>query len=254
MRETGKEKVLKILITNDDGIMADGLIRLAKAAAVHGEVWVVAPDRQRSAASHSITLHTHIDLHPYELPVEGVHAFACSGTPCDCIRVGSLNVVPGRPDVVLSGINFGYNAASDIQYSATAGAAFEAVFQGRPAIAFSEGADGCHEVTDAYLKDILAELLKEPVRPGQIWNVNFPDCPLSDCRGVLRDRAVSPSAFYYDSYSEQEKLEGGGMRLMVVGARNDQAEEGSDMRAIMDNYVSVGLVNNIGWPILAEKR
>ena len=239
----------KILITNDDGIMADGLIRLAAAARKHGEVWVVAPDRERSAASHSITLHTYIDIRPYEFPVEGVHAFACSGTPGDCIRVGSLNIVPRKPDYVLSGINYGYNAASDIQYSATAGAAFEAVFQGVKAIAFSEGAGECHEVSDRYLAEILEELLQKPYVPGQIWNVNFPDCALADCKGVLRERTVSEAAFYYDSYSETERLENGGMRLMVVGARNSKAEEGSDMRAIVDGYVSVGTVSNIGYGI-----
>ena len=140
----------KILITNDDGINADGLIRLVKAAREFGEVWVVAPESQRSAASHSITLHKPIDVYPCELKLEddcgkvhsdsvqtvkgntdtkdsmalagddghrscNVHAFSCSGTPADCVRVGSLNIMPERPDVVLSGINYGYNACSDIR-------------------------------------------------------------------------------------------------------------------------------------------
>ncbi|MCR4760978.1 MAG: 5'/3'-nucleotidase SurE, partial [Oscillospiraceae bacterium] len=95
-----------ILLTNDDGIAADGLIRLARAAAGFGEIWVVAPDSQRSAASHSISLHSPIDVFPHDFPVEGVHAFSCTGTPGDCVRVGSLNMMPHRPDVVLSGINF----------------------------------------------------------------------------------------------------------------------------------------------------
>ena len=103
-----------ILITNDDGIFADGLIRLAATAKSFGEVWVVAPESQRSAASHSITLHSYIDVRPAAFPVPGVHAFASSGTPGDCVRVGSLSVMPARPDIVLSGINYGYNAASDI--------------------------------------------------------------------------------------------------------------------------------------------
>ena len=119
----------KILITNDDGIDSDGIIRLAQVAKEFGEVYVVAPDGQRSAMSHSITLRHSIEAWEVEFPVEGVKAYACNGTPGDCVRIGVLNIVPGRPDNVFSGINYGYNVATDLQYSATAGAAFEAAFQ-----------------------------------------------------------------------------------------------------------------------------
>ena len=102
----------QILITNDDGIFADGLVRLASIAKEFGDVWVVAPDGQRSAASHRITLHQPVDVNPaVDFPVEGVHAFSCSGTPADCVRVGSLYVMKKKPDLVLSGINYGYNVA-----------------------------------------------------------------------------------------------------------------------------------------------
>lgn len=130
----------KILITNDDGIDSDGIIRLAKIAVEFGEVWVVAPESQRSAMSHSVTLRHGIEAWKVDFPVSGVHAYACDGTPADCVRIGVLNIVPGKPDHVFSGINYGYNVASDIQYSATAGAAFEAAFQKVHTIAFSEDA------------------------------------------------------------------------------------------------------------------
>ena len=236
----------RILITNDDGIASDGLRRLAEAALDFGEVYVVAPDAQRSAASHSITLHAPVDLSPYPLPVEGVRAFSCSGTPCDCVRVGSLNVMPSPPDAVLSGINRGYNAATDIQYSATAGAAFEAAFQGFPAIALSEDAGPCHEVTDAFLREVLSKLLETPLGWGQIHNVNFPGCPLSECRGILWDRTVSRGLFFRDRYREIRTLPGGGVRLMVDGIPSRDNEPGTDFRALCENYVSVGVVNNVG--------
>ena len=242
----------KILVTNDDGIMADGIIRLARAAKEFGEVWVVAPKEQRSAASHSITLHTHIDIYPQEFPVEGVHAFACSGMPADCVRVGCRMLVPQGPDLVLSGINYGYNSASDLQYSATAGAAFEAVFLGIPGIALSEGADPyykgtspCHEAADAFLRDILAELVTKPYLPGRIWNVNFPFCPLSECKGVLWDRKVSASSFFYDRYVKTEDRPNGGIRCRVEGIYNEEGEEGTDFMALVNNFVSVGLVQNL---------
>lgn len=239
---------MKILITNDDGIRADGIIRLARVAKEFGDVWVVAPESQRSAASHSITLHSEIDIYPCEdFPVEGVHAYYCSGTPGDCVRVGGLNVMPERPEVVLSGINYGYNCASDIQYSATCGAAFEAAFQGYHAIALSEGACDCHQVTDKYLRQVLSELLDKELAPGHIHNVNFPGCSLGECQGILYDRKISRGMFFKDTYDVVEKLSDGGLRYMVNGHYNEENEADTDFRAITDKYVSVGVVNNVGY-------
>ncbi len=238
---------MRILITNDDGIEADGIIRLAHVAREFGEVWVVAPESQRSAASHSISLHNTIDIFPCEdFPVDGVKAYSCSGTPSDCVRVGGLSVMPQKPDVVLSGINYGYNVASDIQYSATAGAAFEAAFQGYHAIALSEGCKG-HSVTDKYIREILKKLLDEPLASGFIHNVNFPECELGDCKGVLYDRKVSKGMFFKDHYNVVEELDDGGLRYMVEGVYSPEAEPETDFSAILDNYVSVGVVNNVGY-------
>ena len=234
----------KILITNDDGINADGIIRLAQAATEFGEVWVIAPDSQRSAMSHSITLRHSVDAWKVDFPVPGVHAYACSGTPGDCVRIGSLNIVPEKPDHVFSGINYGFNAASDIQYSATAGAAFEAAFQGIHTIAFSEDACEIHEVTERYLKEIIAELLNKPLGVNQIWNVNFPGCQLAECNGILRDRKVSTAAFYVDRYIETTVSEDK-VSYMVEGIRNYSALEGTDLKAIFDNYISIGIATNI---------
>lgn len=235
----------KILITNDDGIEADGIIRLAKAAQKYGEVWVIAPESQRSAMSHSITLRTYIDAWEVDFPVEGVHAYAISGTPGDCIRVGILNLMPSKPDVVFSGINYGYNCATDLQYSATAGAAFEARFQGVRAIAFSEGMTDCHEVTDKYLDSVIAELIDKELGYGEIWNVNFPDCKAGEEKGILHDRTVDSGSFYHDGYIE-EKLENGVIRMRVNGIYNEEANEGTDFKAIVDKYISIGIVKNIG--------
>ena len=237
---------MNILITNDDGIESDGIIRLAQTAKEFGSVWIVAPAEQRSAASHSITLRHSLEIHPHAFPVEGVRAFSCTGTPADCVRVGCRSIMPERPDVVLSGINYGYNMASDIQYSATAGAAFEAEFQGYPAIAFSEDMSTCHEVTDRYLKELMEELIKEPYVPGTIINVNFPGCTLKECKGILRNRRVSRLAFFEDSYNVLQRFSDGGMELMVEGVHEDEKDPGSDYDAVLENYVSVGTVSNIG--------
>ncbi len=236
----------QILITNDDGIRAAGIMRLAQTAKKYGDVWVVAPGEQRSAASHSVTLHSPIDIYPCkDFKADGVNAYACSGTPADCVRIGSLNIMPSRPDVVLSGINYGYNVASDIQYSATVGAAFEASFQGLHGIALSEDACECHEVTDAYLDSVLEKLFDLPLGRDQIWNVNFPGCSLKACKGVLENMIVSDSVPFDDHYDVIKTLENGGNRYMVNGIYREEASEGTDFYAVIHNYVSVGKVTNI---------
>ncbi|SNU09538.1 5'-nucleotidase /3'-nucleotidase /exopolyphosphatase [Lachnospiraceae bacterium] len=235
----------KILITNDDGIESEGLLRLVNVAKDYGEIWIVAPDDQRSACSHSITVHGTIDIYPYDYKVDGVNAFVCSGTPGDCVRVGSLSVMPYRPDVVLSGINKGYNAATDIQYSGTCGAAFEASFQGYLGIAISEGFRGVHEVTDKYLRELLEEVIDKKLDLGQIWNINFPECPLTEFRGILRDRTPSHGKFYDDSYKVIEELPGDGKRYVIDGREVRESEEGSDLRALFDNCISIGVVDNV---------
>lgn len=235
-----------ILITNDDGINADGLLRLAKAAQKYGDIWIIAPDSERSAASHSLTIRHSIDVYPVDHPIAGISAFSCSGTPADCVRLGSISIMPKRPDIVLSGINFGYNSATDLQYSATAGAAFEAAFQGIPAIALSECANGCHETTDAFLDELLERYIDIELSYGHILNINFPGCSISDCKGILDNRTVSRGMFYRDNYKLVENLENGGMRYKIDGIYNEDCEPGTDFEAIVNGYVSVGTVSNIG--------
>jgi 5'-nucleotidase len=150
-----------------------------------------------------------------------------------------------KPDVVISGINYGYNAGTDIQYSGTLGAALEGAFQGIHAIAFSESADPCHETADNYLADMLAEALNVKLGYGQVVNINFPHGPLSECKGVLRDRSISRGMFFSDTYKKISDKDNGTSEYMVDGKWTAIGEEGSDIKAIMDGYVSVGIVSNI---------
>ncbi len=236
----------KILITNDDGIDSEGIVRLAFAAEDFGEVWVIAPIRQRSAASHSITIREPVDVYPHDFPVKGVRAYSCSGMPADCVRVGSLGVMPYKPDVVLSGINDGFNMGTDLQYSATVGAAFEGAFQGFLSIALSEKFGAPREVTDAYLKEVLKECLEMKVLGNQVINVNFPGCSISDFRGIRRNCRTSGCSVFKDHYNVIEKLEDGGIRYMVEGEHNEECEEDTDFRALMENHISIGIINNVG--------
>ena len=234
----------EIMLTNDDGIFTDGMERLARTASKLGEVWIVAPDSERSGKSHAASFHSSIEAWEVDYPVPGVRAFASTGTPADCVRIGLLNIIPGSAEFVFSGINYGFNLATDLQYSATVGAAFEAAFQKKHVIAFSEDASPVHEVTDRYLEEIMIELMEKPLEADQIWNVNFPSCTLSECRGILRDRKTFLGEFYKDRYNETP-LENGRISYMVEGIRNWEGEEGTDLKAILDNYVSIGRANNI---------
>jgi 5'-nucleotidase len=233
----------KILVTNDDGIDSDGIRRLAETAAKFGEVWIVAPCKQYSAMSHSATFWTPIDVWPVDFPVEGVHAFATSGTPSDCICVALNAVLPFKPDAVFCGINKGYNIASSIQYSGTCGAAFEASNQGCHTIAFSENHEGSTEVADKYIEEIAAVLIDKPLGVNEIWNINFPGCTLEECKGVKYDCTVSQHQFFSGGYNVV-KRDGDKVTYMIDYKPVWEAEEGTDLRAVIDNYVAVGKVKN----------
>ena len=232
----------KILVSNDDGIDSEGLKRLVEVAVKFGEVWVVAPVKQFSAKSHSATFWEPVDVWPVDYPVEGVHAYVTSGTPSDCVSIGLTAIVPGGPDVAFCGINCGFNIASDIQYSATVGAALEAANHHIHTIAFSESHEGGHEVTDKYIEQLASELIDKPLGRNEIWNVNFPNCSVEECRGIKYDTVVSQDDFAggYDVVAK----DGNKVSYIVNFDRNWDGTEGTDLKAIIDNYVSVGKVKN----------
>ena len=233
-----------ILITNDDGIDAPGIKQLAEASLKYGDVYVVAPDGQRSAMSHSITCKEPVKVWEYDMQIDGVTACACSGTPADCVNIGVKQLLPKTPDYVFSGINKGYNISSDVQYSATLGAAFEGRHLGIHSIAFSRGAGDCKEVCDRYLLEMMEYCMQNPQGRNQVWSINFPECPLAECKGIKTGTVVFTDGFYDDSYSKESE-EAGVKGYRISSKRIWDAPEGTDLRAIIDNYVSVGFVNNV---------
>ena len=234
----------KILIANDDGISSEGIARLAAAAGKFGDVWVAAPERQCSGMSVRLTIFDcEMAVREVDFPVPVRGAWSVDGTPADCVKVALLTLLPCRPDLVLSGINDGMNAGLDINYSGTIGAATEAVLNGIPAIALSMKDDRSTAVTDAYLEPVLAELLEKPLRDGCFWNVNFPTCPLAQCRGVLYGRVPEKHSYYENRYHcvrEEPRVRYLTPRATVL--RAEQTCEGSDIHAVLNGYVSVGQV------------
>lgn len=234
---------MRILLVNDDGIAADGIIRLARAAVRFGEVWVAAPDRQCSAMSQHITLRDSIPFAEVPFPVPEVKgAFRIGGTPADCVRAARSALLPGRPDYVFSGINDGRNAGFNIAYSGTIAAAMESLMGGTPAIAFSTAQGGNTGAEQRFLSEIMEELLKKPCAKNEIWNVNFPSCDAGDCRGVRWGQKIAQMQDFTEELTKTAA--DGGCTLLESGRPADlqAAPEGTDLRAITDRFVSVGTV------------
>ena len=232
-----------ILVVNDDGIQDKGLRKLVEAAVQFGSVWVVAPDHECSGMSQKISIMENLVLTPFDFPVPTEGAWALSGTPADCVQVALNGLLPVKPDFVFSGMNNGYNTGMNIAYSGTIGAAMEALMSGIPAIAFSKGHNGSFETAEAYLPLLMEDLMQTPLPPNEIWNVNIPGLPLEECKGVLIDRIVAPVHPFRVRF-EKEDLGNSSFSLSVKGdyAPAEEAPENSDVRAVLNGYVSVGTV------------
>lgn len=191
IEQKNEENIMNILITNDDGIHAQGIIALANAVAKKGHnVTVVAPDREKSACSHSFT----IDVPLTAKETAGYPcacAYAVSGTPADCVKIGMMQLIKDKIDLVLSGINMGANVGADIAYSGTVGAALEANMMGIPAIAFSQALEKRSETDHTEQLAAAAELAAQFVerldfqeQTDFIYNINFPDTKKDMIKGI----------------------------------------------------------------------
>lgn len=237
---------MKILITNDDSIHAPGIELLAKVAMEFGEVTVVAPAQQCSAMSQRLTVFSDLKLEKVEdFPVPVHAAYKVDGTPADCVKVALHYVLEEKPDYVFSGINDGYNVGYDISYSGTLGAAFEAVKNGVPALAFSAAKNDWLGVAETHLAPIIRELLEAGQEPGTVWNVNFPARIPEDVVEILRDRTIAPVSMYQEEYVGTEQEDGSvilGVKVKLVS--NDRIPEGSDAHAVRSGCISIGKVKD----------
>lgn len=192
--------MLKILVTNDDGIDSPGLLSLVRMMKKLGEVIAVAPDRQRSAASSALTLS--VPLRVKELIIDrDVKAFSVDGSPTDCVKLGVTTLLDQKPDLVVSGINHGKNTAINVLYSGTVAGAIEGMIFGIPSIAISVAShdyDLPFETAEHYSLEIVKEVLKLKLPTHTILNVNIPALPKEEIKGV---KAVSLSdTVWVDKY------------------------------------------------------
>lgn len=235
---------MKILIVNDDSISAPGIAALAKAAMEFGDVWVAAPAQQCSAMSQKLTLREPLTLEKVEdFPADVKAAYKIGGTPVDCVKVALEYLLEEKPDYVFSGINNGYNAGFDIAYSGTLGAAFEAVRNGIPAIAFSIASDSHLPYAQPHLTPMIRELLEAKLEQGEVWNVNFPAMKTVGMKGVLRDRTTAPVSMYREKYIETKQPDGTVLLTCKgIPTPDDQIPAGSDAAAVRKGYISIGKV------------
>jgi len=173
--------MVRILVTNDDGIHSPGLTALAEALAALGEVWVVAPDRERTAVAHAVTLHKPLRLHQL-----APRMFSVNGTPVDCVNLAVLKVMPKPPDVVVSGINKGVNLGDDVLYSGTVSGAMEGTILGIPSIAVSqEGRQTFRfSVGAEYAARVVRLVLEQGLPSETLLNVNVPNRALRSIKGA----------------------------------------------------------------------
>lgn len=226
-----------ILLCNDDGVGARGIRAVAQALADLGEVLVVAPDRERSATGHAISLEQ-------PLRTEQVEPgwFAVSGTPCDCAYIGLLHIVPRRPALCVSGINHGYNLGSDVFYSGTLAAAVEAAIRGVPAFAISLGPTPTRKVGDAsfepaarFAHALARAVLQRGLPPQTLLNVNVPAVDrLSGYRWTRLGKRI-----YRDQVDVRQDLRGRSYYWIGGPEVGFGDVPGSDCFAVRDGYASV---------------
>ncbi|MDP8257004.1 MAG: 5'/3'-nucleotidase SurE [Candidatus Alcyoniella australis] len=224
-----------ILVSNDDGIDAAGIKALSEALASLDRVIVVAPDRERSAASHALTLH-----HPLRYTEVGPGRFMVDGTPTDCVHLAVNGLLDERPQLLVSGINRGGNLGDDITYSGTVAAAMEGTLLKVPSIAISLDGFERFDYQDAahFAVRIARKVIQRGLPPDHLLNVNVPERHNGVPRGVMITR--QGKRFYGEPVVE--KLDPRGRKYYWIGAEGDQhpqPEKGTDLWAVQNGYISV---------------
>ncbi|EUB95963.1 Survival protein SurE-like phosphatase/nucleotidase [Rhizobium sp. CF080] len=230
---------MRILLTNDDGIHAEGLAVLERIARkLSDDVWIVAPETDQSGLAHSLTL-----SEPLRLRKVGDKHFALRGTPTDCVIMGIREVLPGKPDLVLSGVNDGANMADDVTYSGTIAGAIEGTLQGVRSFALSQAVrreDGRvvpWEVVESYAADLIGKLIDVDLPDGTFLNLNFPNCEPDDVQGV---EVTSQGKLDFGlTIDAREDGRGKPYYWLRFGERKGNFRDGTDIQALKENKISV---------------
>jgi len=256
-----------ILICNDDGIDAPGILSLAAGMDGLGDLVIVAPIEEQSAVGHAITMRHPVRARPWPFrgPSGALDAWAVSGTPADCVKLALDKLVPRQPDLVVSGINHGPNTAVNVIYSGTVSAATEASILGIPAIAFShcKWGVGDYEASAQIARRLATHVLENGLPPGVLLNVNIPDLPLEQIQGIMPTRQAR--AMWEESFSERMDPFNKPYYWLSGTFINLDPGENTDLWAIDNGWVSVtpvlhdltahqALSSMQQWPIMGPER
>jgi len=224
-----------ILVTNDDGIHAKGMLFLAEIARNYGDVYVVAPDKPQSGMGHAITMSSPLRMNRAD--VDGVKAWSTSGTPVDCVKLAVYEIMHRKPDLVLSGVNHGSNSSINVIYSGTMSAAVEGAVEGIKSIGFSlldHDANADFEPARPYINTLIKHVLKNTMPNGTCLNVNIPKGKINGLKICRQARG-----YWEDSFEvRKDPMKNNYYWLKGDFILLDQGED-TDIRALDNGFISV---------------
>jgi 5'-nucleotidase len=226
---------LNILVTNDDGIHSEGLIVLAKALQEVGDVLVVAPDRERSAIAHSLTLHR-----PLRVQKIKRNSYAVDGTPADCVYLGVNVIFPKRPQLIVSGINKGGNLGDDVTYSGTVSAAFEGTLLGIPSFAISLVSRSQFKFQTAarFAVRVAQYIIKKGLPKDTFLNINIPNLEEKEIKSY---KITTQGRWSHNGKAVVEKMDPRGRKYYWIGSEDlvFEKREDTDFDAVSNSYISI---------------
>ena len=227
-----------ILVTNDDGIYTDGIYWLWEAVKDFGNALVVAPDTEKSAAGHAITITNPLRT-KYVNRRGGFSGYAVNGTPADCVKIAVRSILKSPPDLVVSGINYGANVGTNVIYSGTVSAATEGTIFGIPSIAVSIDSHHPKDFKSAMdtTQNTLKKVLKFGLPEGTLLNVNVPDIPEEMIKGTRI--TTQGNAYFKDRFEKREDPRGNIYYWMTGESIDPDSSGNTDNRALKDGYISV---------------
>jgi len=228
-----------ILVTNDDGVMAPGILHLVESIQDLGKVVVVAPDKPQSGMGHAVTIGFPLRLHQVKF-LEGIEAWGCSGTPVDCVKLAVDKVLHRKPDICISGINHGANHSINVIYSGTMSAAIEASIENIPSIGFSlldHSVEADFTGAKIYARKLVEKILSIKADKHLCLNVNIPAVESSLIKGIRFCRQAY--AKYEEDFHERKDPTGRKYYWLTGEFQNFDKGKDTDVWALRNNYVSV---------------
>ncbi len=230
-----------ILVTNDDGITAKGILTLIDIMSEIGDVIVVAPDKPQSAMGHAITINNMLQLNKISNENDTIIQYSCSGTPADCVKIAVSEIMHRKPDLCVSGINHGSNSSINVIYSGTMSAAVEAGIEGIQSIGFSLldfDANANFEHTKPFVKNIVNQVLKNKLPKGIVLNVNIPKLSDNEIKGIKICRQAN--AQWVEKFDKRQSPFGKDYYWLTGTFTNfDINADDTDEWALAHNYISI---------------